>query len=416
MSKVVIPLNDRQIKQEKPKDKEFTLSDGNGLYLLIKPAGSKIWRFNYISPITKKRTLVSFGNYPIVTLQQARSKRNEYRTLISQGIDPNIHYKEQEQATKNDFENTFKKVADKWLELQESKKLTPGTLRIIKSSLENHVYPALGNKPIAQLKAKDFITTLRPLENAGKLDSVRRIAQRINRIMDYAVTQDIIEINPTVRIGMVFKTPQVQNHPSLPPTELPRVMQAISMASITLQTRCLIEWQLLTLSRPIEAVSALWQEIDLDKKIWTVPADKMKMRRDHIIPLCKQAINLLNLMKPISGHLPFVFPRLKAPQDRPMNSETINTSLKRMGFKGQLVAHGFRALASTTLNEQGFSPDIIEAALAHVDKNSIRAIYNRATYLEQRRIMMDWWGDFVEQASKGNVSLSANRGLKIVND
>jgi integrase len=416
MAKIIKPLNDTQIKTAKPKDKDYTLSDGNGLYILIKVTGSKIWRFNYINPVSNNRALVSFGSYPEVTLQQARQRREEYRTLVSQGIDPQERRKSLIEQSVIENNNTFKKISDKWIELQKSKGFTNNTISIIKSSLENYIYPALGDIPINQLKAKDFIPVLRPLESAGKLDTVRRIIQRINRIMDYAVTQDIIDINPVVRMSTVFKTPITKNQPSLPPSELPRVMKALSLANIELQTRCLIEWQLLTITRPSEAVSALWEEIDLDNKLWIIPAEKMKMRRDHLIPLCKQAINLLEIMKPISGHTKFVFPTLKSPYNKPMNKETINMSLKRMGFKGELVAHGFRSLASTALNEHGFDYDLIEVSLAHVDRNAIRAIYNRANYLDKRRDMMQWWGDFVEQASQGNVSLSGSNALKTVND
>lgn len=407
MVKIIKPLNDTQIKSSKPKEKDFTLSDGNGLYLLVKKTGYKIWRFNYISPISNKRRLVSFGNYPEVTLLQARHKRDEYRSSVNQGIDPQEQKQAEIQQSVIEQNNTFRIIADKWIDLQKSKGYTDNTINIIRSSLVNYIYPALGNTPINQLKAKDFIPVLRPLESSGKLDTVKRVIQRINRIMDYAVTQDIIDINPVVRMSTVFKSPVTKNQPSLPPSELPRVMKAISMASIELQTRCLIEWQLLTITRPIEAVSALWEEIDFNQKIWTIPADKMKMRRDHIIPLSKQTIKILEIMKPISGHTRFVFPTLKSPYNKPMNKETINMSLKRMGFKGELVAHGFRSLASTALNEQGFDYDLIEVSLAHVDKNAVRAIYNRANYLDKRRDMMQWWGDFVEQASKGNVSLSA---------
>ena len=407
MGKTVKPLNDTLIKSSKPKEDDYTLSDGNGLYLLIKKNGSKIWRFNYINPISNKRTLVSFGSYPEVTLQLARQKRDEYRSLVSQGVDPQEQKKIKIKQAINENQNTFQKVADKWIELQTTKGFTTKTINTIRNSLNNYIYPTLGDVPITQLKAQDFIPILRPLECAGKLETLNRIIQRINKVMDYAFTQGIIDINPVARMNAIFMNPVTQHRPALLPTELPRVMKAISMANIEIQTRCLIEWQLLTMTRPSEAVSALWEEIDLDNKLWTIPAEKMKMRRDHIIPISNQAIKILEIMKPISGHSLFVFPTLNFPYNKPMNKETVNNALKRMGFKGELVAHGFRSIASTALNEQGFDYDLIEVSLAHVDKNTVRAIYNRATYLDKRRDMMQWWGDFVEQASQGNVSLSA---------
>jgi len=198
--------------------------------------------------------------------------------------------------------------------------------------------------------------------------------------------------------------------------ELPEFMQVLSMARIELQTRCVIEWQLLTMTRPSEAVGVKWDEIDFDNDLWVIPAEKMKMRREHTITLNKQAMAILSIMKPISGHRGYVFPSMKPPYNTPMNASTANMAIKRMGYKDKLVAHGLRALASTILNEQGFDPNIIEVALAHIDTNSVRRAYNRATYLEQRRIMLNWWGNFVEQASKGNVSLSGNKALKAVNN
>ncbi|MCX8616888.1 tyrosine-type recombinase/integrase [Gilliamella sp. B2923] len=187
------------------------------------------------------------------------------------------------------------------------------------------------------------------------------------------------------------------------------------MASIELQARCVIEWQLLTLTRPSEAVGARWGEINFNKKIWSIPAERMKMDRPHNIPLLPQAIKILDIMKSINNKSEFIFPTARPPYNKPMNSQTANMAIKRMGYKDKLVAHGLRALASTTLIEQGFNYDVIESALSHVDKNAVRRAYNKAEYEQQKRIMLDWWGDFVEQASKGNVSLSGNRNLKLVN-
>ena len=256
---------------------------------------------------------------------------------------------------------------------------------------------------------------MEPLRASGKLETIKRLCQRINEIMFYAVNIGLIEANPAVKIKDAFESPTKGQMPTIKAQELPEFMQALAMARIELQTRCLIEWQLLTMTRPNEAVGVKWQEIDFNNCLWIIPAEKMKMRREHTITLNKQAMALLSIMKPISGHREHIFPSLKPPFSTPMNSQTANMAIKRMGYKDKLVAHGLRALASTILNEQGFDPNVIEAALAHVDSNSVRRAYNRAIYLEKRRIMLDWWGDFVEQASKGNVSLSGNRNLKLVN-
>lgn len=231
--------------------------------------------------------------------------------------------------------------------------------------------------------------------------------------MYYAVNVGIISANPVAKISAAFESPDRKNMLSIRPEELPELMKAISLASIEQQTGCLIEWQLLTMTRP---VGVKWSEIDFKSKVWTIPAERMKMKREHIIPLSSQALAILEVMKPISGHREYVFSTMKAPYKKPMNSQTTNATIKRAGFAGRLVAHGLRSLASTTLNEQGFAPDVIESALAHADSNEVRRAYNRSTYLEQRKVMMSWWGNFVEQASKGSVSLSGSKALKTVND
>ncbi|WP_294615470.1 integrase domain-containing protein [uncultured Gilliamella sp.] len=415
MPKRIAPMTDTQIKNAKPQSKDYPIYDGNGLLLLIKSTGTKIWQFRYYRPITNNRTTVSFGSYPEVSLQQARKQRDEARELIKQGIDLQEHKAEQEQRKHEEITSTFKKIATEWFKVKSGKGLSEKTLKGTWNSLELHLFPYIGNKSIFKLKAKDFIKTMEPLRANGKLETIKRLCQRINEIMFYAVNIGLIDVNPAVKIKDAFESPIKGQMPTINAQDLPEFMQSLAMARIELQTRCVIEWQLLTMTRPNEAVGAKWQEIDFDNCLWIIPAEKMKMRREHTITLNKQAMAILSIMKPISGHREHIFPSMKPPYTAPMNSSTANMAIKRMGYKGKLVAHGLRALASTILNEQGFDPNIIEAALAHVDTNSVRRAYNRATYLEQRRIMLDWWGDFVEQASQGNVSLSGNRNLKLVN-
>lgn len=402
MAKVVKPLTDTQIKSAKPKEKDFTLSDGSGLYLLIKSNGSKIWRFNYIKPSTKKRALISFGHYPQVSLLEARKLRDEARILVQKNLDP------LEKADNiSDVIHTFKSVAENWLILEKSQGYKEETIKKSWQSLEKHIFPYIGELPINDLTPTLLINILAPLKITRKFDMIKRVVRRVNKIMDYAVNYELIESNKLIKVGKVFENPTPTNMASIQPSELPELMKALSLASIELQTRCLVEWQLLTITRPSEAVNTRWNEIDFTQKTWTIPASKMKMKRDHIIPLPPQAMKILEIMLPITSHKEFVFPSMKGTASRSMSSQTVNMAIKRMGFKDRLVAHGLRSLASTALNEKGFNPDLIEASLAHADKNEVRRIYNRANYLEQRRDMMNWWGDFVEQASQGNVSLSA---------
>ncbi|SCC12747.1 Integrase [Gilliamella bombicola] len=415
MARTTTPLTDTQIKASKPSDKDYSLFDGGGMYLLVKSNGSKIWRFKYTRPYTKKGALISFGSYPEVSLQQARKQRDEARELIKQGIDPQEHKAEQEQLKQETIGNTFYSMAERWLKFKTEQGLEEQTLKKAWRSLENHVFPYINDIPISQVTAIKAINALQSLNNNNKYETIKRVCRRINEIMYYAVNMGIIDNNPLAKITDVFNSPKVKNQPTISPTELPQFMQALSMASIELQKRCVIEWQLLTLTRPSEAVGARWDEINFNKKIWSIPTERMKMDRPHNIPLSPQAMKILEIMKSINNKSEFIFPTARPPYNKPMSSQTANMAIKRMGYKDKLVAHGLRALASTTLNEQGFNYDVIESALSHVDKNAVRRAYNKAEYEQQKRIMLDWWGDFVEQASKGNVSLSGNRNLKLVN-
>jgi integrase len=224
----------------------------------------------------------------------------------------------------------------------------------------------------------------------------------------------LIHANPLSGISKAFNTPKAVNLPTLKPEQLPELMSTLNGASIKLVTRCLIEWQLHTMVRPAEAAGVRWDEISIEKAQWEIPAERMKTSKPHMIPLSHQSLILLNILKPISGHREYVFPADRNPR-KPANSQTANMALKRMGFGGRLVSHGLRALASTTLNEQGFDPDVIEAALAHVDQNAIREAYNRAEYLERRKVMMCWWSSHIESAATGNLSLSGSiKHLQVV--
>lgn len=412
MANTTTPLTDTEIRQAKVKEKEYNLADGKGLYLRVKPNGTKLWLFNYQKPYIKKRAVLSLGSYPEVSLKQARETRLKYRELLSQDIDPKEYKIEQATKGKEAIKNTFEHVANLWME-SKSNSVTDNHLQKIRNSLEKDVFPSLGKKPINSLKATSFIGILRPIEARGSLETVKRLVQRINGVMNYAVNYGLIESNPAQAVGELFKKPKQKHYPTLKPEDLPQLMRALNSANIQLQTRCLIEWQLHTITRPSEASGARWSEINLQQKTWTIPAERMKRGIEHVIPLSTQAISILEIMKPITGNREHVFSSTKNPR-KPMNSSTANAALKRMGFKGVLVSHGLRSLASTTLNEQGFDGDVIEACLAHIDKNQVRKAYNRATYLERRIKVMAWWSEHIEKASEGNLSLTGLHGLKLV--
>ncbi|POD98132.1 integrase [Pectobacterium odoriferum] len=410
------PLTNTEVKAAKAIDKELSLHDGGGLLLFVKPSGKKTWRFRYYHPQAKKRTTLTFGSYPAISLADARQMREAAKALLEKNIDPQFHQQQQREQEQAINLNTFAKVSADWYEVKKSQPLAENTIKDIWRSLEKYVFPFIGTLPITQLTARHFITALEPIQASGKLETVKRVSQRVNEVMDYAVNSGLIPANPAAKIRKAFQTPVKTHMPTIRPEALPGLMKTLSVASIELQTRLLIEWQLLTVTRPAEAAETRWSEINLTDNTWTIPAGRMKMRRDHVIPLPPQALAILDAMKPISGHREYLFPSSKDPK-QPMNSQTANAALRRMGYKGVLVSHGLRAIFSTAANEEGFPPDVIEAALAHVDTNEVRRAYNRSTYLEQRKILMCWWGEFVETAASGKVMASEGaRGLRAVND
>ena len=385
------------------------LYDGDGLELPIKSNGSKIWQFRYIRPVTKKRAKKRIGPYPSVTLADARSYRAESRSLLAKQIDPQEHQQVLLRSSLEAKTNTFQLVAERWWNVKKTS-VTEDYAEDIWRSLERDVFPAIGDVSVTDIKAHTLVQAVQPVQARGALETVRRLCQRINEVMIYAHT-GLIDAVPSVNIGKAFEKPQKKNMPSIRPDQLPQLMQTMRTASISLSTRCLFMWQLLSITRPAEAAEARWDEVDMEAREWKIPASRMKMNRDHTVPLSDEAIAVLEMMKPLSGNREFIFPsRLKRTQS--MNNQTVNASLKRAGFGGVLVSHGLRSIASTALNEQGFPPDVIEAALAHVDKNEVRRAYNRSDYLEQRRPMMQWWADFVKKSDSG--SIIENRELRLV--
>ncbi|MEY0289661.1 integrase [Providencia rettgeri] len=412
MARKTKPLTDTEIKAAKPQDKDYQLYDGDGLTLLIKSSGSKLWQFRYYRPYTKQRTKQSFGAYPAVTLSDARKLRAESRSLLAKDIDPQEYQKDQIRNSQEAKTNTFQLVAERWWEVKKST-VTEDYGNDIWRSLERDVFPTIGDVSVTDIKAHILVQAIQPVQARGALETVRRLCQRINEVMIYAQNTGLIDAVPSINIGKAFEKPKKKNMPSIPPDQLPKLMQTMRTASISLSTRCLFMWQLLTISRPAEAAEARWDEINFETKEWKIPAARMKMNREHTVPLSDAALAILELMKPLSGNREFIFPsRIKPTQ--PMNSQTVNAALKRAGFGGVLVSHGLRSIASTALNEQGFPPDVIEAALAHVDKNEVRRAYNRSDYLEQRRPMMQWWADFIEAADRGSIIEGGIRGISLV--
>ncbi|ENY2593006.1 integrase domain-containing protein [Enterobacter hormaechei] len=399
MAKIAKKLTDTEIKSTKPAEKEVNLFDGDGLLLRIAPlakGGKKNWYFRYAVPVTKKRTKVSLGTYPHLTLAKARALRDENLSLLANGVDPQVHNNNKAKALKSATEHTLQAVARKWLdEKVKTSGISQDHAEDIWRSLERNIFPGLGNVPINEIRPKLLKQHLDPIEQRGVLETLRRIISRLNEIFRYAATEELIEFNPADNLGQRFSKPKKQNMPALPPTELPRFLTVLNNASVRMETRLLIEWQLLTWVRPGEAVRTRWADIDTDNSMWNIPAEFMKMKKPHKVPLSKEALRVLDSMKAISGHRDWVFPSIKSPLNH-MHEQTANAAIIRMGFGGELVAHGMRSIARTAAEESGkFRTDVLEAALAHSKKDEIIAAYNRAEYLKEREILMQWWSDYV---------------------
>lgn len=410
-----VRLSELKIKSAKPDEKDYVLFDGGGLQMRVRSNGSKLWNFNYRHPVTKKRINMGLGTFPEVSLAQARKGSIAAREILAQGIDPKEKRDAVLQAKQAETEHTFRNVATEWFELKKDA-VTPAYAEDIWRSLTLHVFPDLATTQISAISAPQVINLLRPLETKGSLETVKRLSQRLNEIMTYGVNSGLIHANPLSGIRSVFKKPKKKNIAALAPDELKELMVSIANASIKRTTRFLIEWQLNTMTRPAEAATTCWADIDFEKRIWTIPAERMKKRRIHIVPLTDQALALLEAIKPYSGNREYVFPADRDPRTH-CNSQTANMALKRMGFEGRLVSHGMRSMASTILNEHGWEPELIEVALAHVDKDEVRNAYNRAEYIERRRPMMAWWSEHIQEAATGNLSVSAireNRDKKVV--
>lgn len=396
MSRTTKPLTNTEVKNAKPSAKERNLADGDGLALRIKPNGTRLWVFNYTKPHTKNRANMSFGTYPDVSLAQAREKRRNARSILQSGNDPKVERDNERLKNETSHSNTFEHIANKWFVIKKSQ-ISDNHANDIWRSFELHLFPIIGNSPLHKLTAPQTIEALKPLSKKGSLETVRRLIQRINEVMTFALNTGQLEHNPLAGINQAFQAPIKKHMPSISPDELPELMKRINSANVHKTTYNLILWQLHTALRPGEAVQARWKEIDFKKKFWLIPKETMKKKRAHTIPLTKEMLEILSTMKEINPKREFVFASHIKPRQH-MNPSTVNMALRRMGYKGELVAHGFRSIASTAMNEHGIDPDIIESALSHLDKNEVRRAYNRAEYIEQRRDAMQWWSTKINQA------------------
>lgn len=307
MARTTRPLTNTEVLRSKATDKDLTLHDGDGLFMVVKTTGKKLWRFRYQRPAIKQRTMMGLGAFPALSLADARRLRADYLSLLANGIDPQTQAEQVTEQQQIALDSIFSTVAANWFALKQAR-VTPDYAKDIWRSLEKDVFPVIGEIPVQEIKARKLVEALEPIKARGALETLRRLVQRINEIMIYAVNTGLIDANPAFGIGMAFERPKKINMPTLRPEELPKLMRSLVMSNLSVSTRCLIEWQLLTLVRPSEASGAKWLEIDLNAKLWTIPAERMKAKREHIVPLSPQALDILEVMRPISAHREHIFP------------------------------------------------------------------------------------------------------------
>ena len=384
-----MPLNDMQIRRAKPETKAYTLGDGQGLSLLIEPNGSKSWRFRY--RFAGKPKMISLGVYPTITLADARSRRDDARKLVAEGKNPSEVRKEQKIALQTESESAFEKIATEWHQMK-SAKWSEGYASDIMEAFQNDIFPDVGTRPVGEIKPLELLNVLRKIEKRGALEKMRKVRQRCSEVFRYAIATGRAEFNPAADLSSALDVHQSNHFPFLKADEIPDFLRALN--GYTGSRLVLIATKLLMITgvRTIELRAALWAEFDLDNAIWVIPAERMKMRRSHLVPLSVQALDLLNELKIMTGNYRYVFPGRNDP-NKPMSEASINQVIKRIGYAGRVTGHGFRHTLSTILHENDFSTDWIEMQLAHSDKNSIRGTYNHAQYLEKRRDMMQWYSD-----------------------
>jgi integrase len=395
-------LTEAAIRAAKPADRAQKLFDGGGLFLLVNPNGSRHWRLKY--RFAEREKLLALGPYPEVPLRLARRRRDEARRLLSDGTDPGAKRKADRAARVAAHDNTFERIAREWL-AKKSHRWDPGNARTITQRLEADVFPWIGGEPIGSLKKDALLRVLERIERRGALETAHRVRQYIDAVFRFAMDTERAQANPTPRPD-VLATPKTRHFASITdPKGVGALMRAIRSYHGSLIVQCALKLAPLVFVRPGELRKAEWTELDLDSAEWRIPAEKMKMRSPHFVPLSRQAVAILRELHPLTGKWRWVFPSERS-RNRPMSANTVNAALRSLGYaKTQMTGHGFRHMASTLLNESSlWHNDAIERQLAHSEKDEIRAVYNSAQYLPVRRKMMQWWADRLDAlASTDNV-------------
>jgi integrase len=400
MPKRITPLSDIQVKSAKPKVRDYKLNDGFGLYLLITPTGGKLWRFDYRHDA--KRKTMAFGAYPAITLADARQRRDDAKKLLANGVDPSEVKKAQKAATVAETENSFEVVAREW-HGKFSGQWSPGHAKTTMDRLERDVFPWLGAKPVTDVKPVDLLAVLRRVESRGALETAHRVRTICGQVLRYAVATGRAERDSAADLRGALPPVREKHHAALTdPKEVAELLRAIDGFKGTFHVKCALKLAPMLFVRPGELRQMEWAELDLEAAQWNIPAEKMKMKQAHIVPLCKQAVTILKELHPLTGFGRYVFPCHRSPL-RPMTNNAINAALRRMGYTSDdQTGHGFRAMARTILDEVlQVRPDFIEHQLAHAVRDPNGRAYNRTAHLAERRKMMQLWADYLDGLKQG---------------
>ena len=390
-------LTELGVKSAKPRDKEYMLGDGRGLWLLVKPDGKKYWRLRYW--VGDKERKISLGVYPIVGLKDARVRRDELFKIRDKGDDP----AETLNAKKDAQDLTFESIAREWIDKQLKGVTTKKHVRVVTNRLRYHVFSMFGNKNIKEITAPQILNMLRKIEEQEKNYTAHQVSQYCSRVFRYAISTGLAERDPVADLRGALKPCKTKHRAAIIDIEqIKQLLLAMKNFIGTEVVKAAVWFSAYTFCRPGEIRMAEWNEINFDTCEWRIPAEKMKMRRPHIVPLAPQVVKLLKDLQPITGRGRYIFPNLRAKTgNQPMSANAVLYAIRRMGFSNEeMTAHGFRGMASTRLNEMGWTPDVIERQLAHIERNKVRAAYNRAEYLAERREMMQAWADYLDELAK----------------
>ncbi|HEX8233366.1 MAG TPA: integrase arm-type DNA-binding domain-containing protein [Caulobacteraceae bacterium] len=395
-----MPLSDLAIRNAKPRPAPYKLSDSGGLFVQITPSGGKLWRLKY--RFQGKEKLLSFGPYPSVSLADARDRREHARKLLQLGKDPGVERKERESHARREASETFRVLAEEFIAREEQKARAPHTITKLRWVLLELARP-LHPRPIRQITPQHALEVLKVIEARGLRESARRCRSSMSRVFRYAIMTGRASADPTYALQGALLAPAVTHHAAIiDPRGVGELMRAINALEGSFVVRNALQLMALCYPRPGELRQAEWPEFDLQKRIWTIPAERMKMRRPHVNPLSRQATEVLERVRQVTGKGRLVFPGART-ASRPLSENTLNAALRRLGYTTeQMSSHGFRTTASTLMNESGlWNPDAIERSLAHVDGNAVRQAYARGAYWEERVCMAQWWADYLDQLREG---------------